>query len=1036
MQDYVKLSCEHKKLVRRLVSPRVKDEDWEEFYATIRGMVTKWHAEDLSDEAGLSVDDFVRGELTEFLRENNNARLLQFLNLKSDKSDHQHFFGSWFGKVILSAKDRAILRDKREVSIDKPINGDGSSDKNGTSPMTIVDAVGSDRAFESKRVRESVTLSELLRRIGADGFSRLMARFWAKNPQETYIALMDAQLNYRYRKIAALIGKPESLVRDGKTAKKEEISVAGKLRNLRRKFSSKLSLEDLEEIFPFLEEYSEAKLRANFATFIAKQGEGFFGADGEPDADLVEQLGSALETLYFQGESGDWKLELKMPFAVSDKSLIRGALSDGKGGVPKGTLHCCGKTRKVRENGHFEFPVAEFKEFSTSSEMHFTPVGGKRTNGVPFVPDEFDELRPTPELLKAWAARKMSESNPLEIAADLLDDFGYVLPQLILKDEALAKLPFERFGVPLFDRKHLRREYNEAFVLFRDVFGVDPDSPLSSDGFLLPLEWRYNSFASEVPSNILPLHLSALGRRVAENLLQRGDASSAFDDKSCQWQLQPSLRFFNDRVDFSSPGLLGWREVNVASATGALAVAFTYVQNGVRYGGWPFSSLQYDFSEGKPRGVGGIAQKIALTEVFGGKMIFVAPEQQEIPVGESSVTVRKVSETSFSGMADEIAFNHLNRMRPSRPVRFKTVAEAILAPRKNLSEDLYELANKKEHLEDTGTFVVLLGKPGMGKSVLMGLLHKRCTVTNKAFGYVCLAGVANQGWEFVKSLAHGLASTYGEVTDVVMSIPLPDSPPSGEALRVAYRTLVVDPLRRIIEKRKGEKLFILVDGLDEDASGEVIDLLLDSQLRFPARVGVVVSSRHIVQDEERLEAMSTDVMDLDSLNDEYARNVREDVCTYIEQWHNIPAVYDRLLESNIDSEELKDAILKKDRSFLYASYVLGGIAEGRYRIKSVDELAQDLPNDLKACFYDAFKARFPDGETYGKVKPLLRLLVRRGCVDADEAGHRSVIGDETLGAVLKSLRGYAVESDGEIALASEALRMWLKDATHNAEFGV
>ena len=120
--------------------------------------------------------------------------------------------------------------------------------------------------------------------------------------------------------------------------------------------------------------------------------------------------------------------------------------------------------------------------------MYFIPVKGKQANGIPYVPEEFDVLRPTPELLEAWAARKMSDSNPMELTADLLDDFGYVLPQLLLKDEVLSSLPFDRFGVPLIDRKNLRREYNEAWVLFRAVPSIDSDSPLSADGFMLPLE--------------------------------------------------------------------------------------------------------------------------------------------------------------------------------------------------------------------------------------------------------------------------------------------------------------------------------------------------------------------------------------------------------------------------------------------------------------------------------------------------------------------------------------------------------------------
>lgn len=1043
--EYAKLSREHKNLVKRLVSPRAKNEDWEAFYSVIGETVKKRHEESLWEEASISVDDFMRGELKAFLCENKCERLRQFLNLKSENSEHQHLFGKWFAKVVKSAKATAVIRSGREISGDElRLKNGNSSDKEGESGGTIFDTITTEQRMESKRSKECVKLSKLLRQMGSKGFSQLMARFWTKNPQKTYIAIMDAQLAYSNRKMAALLGKPDNLVKDKETAKKEENYISVKLLRLRQEFYSQLKLQDLEEMFPFLKKYPENKLRSVFATFIETQGEGFFGADGESDADLVGDLGSELSTLYFKGASGGWQLELKMPFEVSDRTLIRGVLSDGHDGILQGALFCCGKKRKLRGNGHFEFPVSEFKKFSNSSELYFTPTGGKRSDGVPFVPDEFDQLRPSLEMMESWAARKMSDSKPIELVADLLDDFGYVIPQLLLKDTALVSLPFERFGVPHIDRKRIRREYNEAFVLFRAQAPVDPDSPLSSDGFMLPLEWRFNPYAAEMPSNILPLHLSALGRRIAACLRQPERASLGLDDEPCKWQLQPSLRFFDDRVDFTSPGLLGRREVDVASATGALAVALKYAQNDVQYGGWPFVSLQYDFNENKPQGVGGIAQKLAVASSFGANELFVSPDQQAIPTENANMTVRCVSATTLEEIAEEVAFSHLNRMRPSRPVRFKTVPEDILAPRRKISEDLFKLANKKSGREGAGTFVALLGGPGMGKSILMWLLYERCMTTHKAFGYVCQAGLANQGWEFVKSLAHGLASTYGEVADEMLSVPLPDTPPSGDDLRYVYRNLVVAPLRKVIENRKGESLFILVDGLDEDDRGEVSNLLLDPDFRFPSRVGVVVSSRRIIQDEDRIEAVATDVMDLDGQNTGYARDVRMDVRTYIDQWLlSNESVNDWLMRESLASEEVKDAILDKDRSFLYASYVLAGIAEGRYGVrKNWDEpitlsyFSENLPSDLRSCFYDAFKGRFRNEDAYARVKPLLRLLVKKGRVCEAAASRRAVVGGETLGAILKALRGYAVVSDGEISLSSEALRMWLKDATHNAEFGV
>lgn len=1020
--DYAEISREHKEIVGRIISPQATAADWDEFYATIRGIVTKRHAGLLWDKASLSVDDFMRGELTEFLREGQCKRLLQFLNLKSKHSDHQHLFGKWFAKVLLSAVHKAIPTNKSRGRCGQDI----------------------------KPAKGSVSFAKLLKYMGCERFSRVLGSFWHTNTQETYIALMDAHLRFRHRKIAALVGyKGEKAKNDAEQRKKEASFIAGKIRNLRRKFFSRLEPRDIKAMFPSLADYPDAKVKAVYEKFIETQGEGFFSADGAPDSEILEAMGAARETMFFRSvthgdgtmecPSPQWILKLKMPFEVSDKVLIRGMLSDGKGDVPQGTLFCFGKNRKVRSNGHFEFPVREFKNSSNSSELYLISTDGVRSEGVPYVPFEVEEYCPTIGLLEAWAERRISESDSLELTADLLDDFGYVLPQLLLKVEALASLPFERFGVPLIDRKHIRREYNEAFVLLRSEAAVDCDSPISPDGVMLPLEWRYYPGGAGRPSNNLPLRLSALSRRV---LACVGEPEVSV----MTWQLNPSARFFDDRVDFSSLGLLGNEtdETDVASATGALAVAFKYAQDGIRYEGWPFISLKYDFTENKPQGVGGIAQKMSLVESFGGDTLFVSPDQKGISIHAKNVMVRKVLATTLNEIAEEVAFDHLRMLRPTWPVQFKAVEEDILAPRWKLSEGLFKFANKKEYLDGTGTFVVLFGGPGMGKSVLMWLLKRRCEVANNVIGYVCQVGRPNQGWEFVRSLAHGLASTYGETTGDLLSVTLPDEPPTGEALRKAYRNLVADPLKRVMERSKGEKLFVLVDGLDEDASGEVAGLLLDSRLHLPPKVGVVVSSRHIVQDEDRLVSRATDVMDLDEQGTECANDVRMDVSTYIDHWlHMNVAVNNWLMNENLKSEDVKRVILDKDRSFLYASYVFAGIAEGRYGVRkewdkpiSLSYFTENLPADLKACFYDSFKARFADAEAYARVKPLLKILVRKGRIDAPEAGRKSIVGDENLGAILKALRGYAVEFEGEISLSSEALRMWLGDSTHNAEFGV
>ena len=64
-------------------------------------------------------------------------------------------------------------------------------------------------------------------------------------------------------------------------------------------------------------------------------------------------------------------------------------------------------------------------------------------------------------------------------------------------------------------------------------------------------------------------------------------------------------------------------------------------------------------------------------------------------------------------------------------------------------------------------FVTLFGKPGMGKSVLAGLLSAEM----KKWGwivlpYICRASKERQGIEFIKSLAYALTVSFGELYDL------------------------------------------------------------------------------------------------------------------------------------------------------------------------------------------------------------------------------------------------------------------------------
>ena len=195
-----------------------------------------------------------------------------------------------------------------------------------------------------------------------------------------------------------------------------------------------------------------------------------------------------------------------------------------------------------------------------------------------------------------------------------------------------------------------------------------------------------------------------------------------------------------------------------------------------------------------------------------------------------------------------------------------------------------------------------------------------------------------------------------------------------------------------------------------------------------------MSSRRIPQDADRLESLSTAVIDLNGNDARLNDDCDMDLKAYIELWllrnWNVSMA---LRDADVTSDVVKETICRKDKSFLYAYHVLSGVAEGRY---SLDRLNSELPVDLRAAFYDSFMARFPSEIDYGRVKPLLRLLVASGETTLAEAKECAEMTGMNVGVLVQSLRGYVAAEGERVVLIGEPLRDWLADELDNPRFGV
>ena len=133
-------------------------------------------------------------------------------------------------------------------------------------------------------------------------------------------------------------------------------------------------------------------------------------------------------------------------------------------------------------------------------------------------------------------------------------------------------------------------------------------------------------------------------------------------------------------------------------------------------------------------------------------------------------------------------------------------------------------------------------------------------------------------------------------------------------------------------------------------------------------------------------------------------------------------------DAGYNDDELREKIGSKDKSFLYAQYVLQGVADGMYHF---DQLDKELPAGLTAFYEQSFRYRFTTEAEYNVVRPLLKLLLENESVTTQDA---SVCLQLPVGKLIKLLQGYCVVSDNTLTLSDASLREWLGDSIKNPDF--
>lgn len=803
----------------------------------------------------------------------------------------------------------------------------------------------------------------------------------------------------------------------------------------------------LRHVFCVGNEYSAKFLGMGTANAVSQrlkrfQEKKFFSADGMDSAqELVNWLQHKLILTFTPDNNAvQWEVKVHLPYNCDNPDKVYCLMECKSNNTPivSGILHLGETTAEICDG------VAEIclKDIQTAvyknNGLFAVQIGTSQPiEGYPLIVAPEDEPLKIidDDLFIRWKDLCYSDSRTGKFIAD----FGVGLAYLLNENS-----DFQKYGSPA-EIKHsqLLPTSGEAWVIFASSETFSNNGFLPVNGFIMPLEWRFHPECNNPHSTLLPPSFIELAKKISNQLNAWG------------WGLYPARRFFHDSIDFSKLTLCGGHADSISSAWLSLSSALVLAMNNFYKPLVPvFASAQYNFERESLTSIGLLEQKLNIAEHWGAKEFFVCKEQffhhsANNSLDKHNVRLIPVIADTPVDYAQNVAYHFLKDFKPQEISKMKNVHdEKYKVKRAELVKNLSAMANaiwdkdsekKKSSKIDLRSFVILIGNPGMGKSLLMHDLVKRWHNHN-VISYVCKAGQNNSCFDFIRNLSYQLAIQSSDFAKAIVSVPVKSEDWNAELTekqsKALYAQLVYLPLTLTAKKNKSIRNYIVVDGLDEDDSGLIASLLCDPDFRLPQNYSVVVSTRPVEPLYSSLKNVASAEMNL--ANTAYAEYCNRDLGKFIinliygnetirQCWGN--AVI------SLNDDKLREKIARKDRSFLYASYVLQGIEDGFYHF---DKLDQELPAGLVDFYNKSFKYRFANSAEYDKVRPLLAILLKEPNISLQAAQNRlNTNGVQyPIGKMIQALRGYCIAENNELSLADASLRDWLCDPIHNPDFSI
>ena len=246
---------------------------------------------------------------------------------------------------------------------------------------------------------------------------------------------------------------------------------------------------------------------------------------------------------------------------------------------------------------------------------------------------------------------------------------------------------------------------------------------------------------------------------------------------------------------------------------------------------------------------------------------------------------------------------------------------------------------------------VLLGDPGVGKSVIAGALAQRMRETGQlGAAYFCRHndGTRNDPRYLLGTVAHQLSACNDEYKEIVGGEDGVKMLLGNSKLRVKelFTKLLHEPLSMCRPFHK--KFLVIIDALDETESGEdFLDLIKHQSPMLPEWLVFFVTSRPGDSVQSRLMRYKPCIKICSGNSDQqnFYQQHEQDIQNFLKERINFPCV-------NISVD---DVFEKCDGLFLYAHYIVEELKEALASGKKISNLNNLFPGDIEEFFLHNFR---------------------------------------------------------------------------------